>query len=182
MKKLLSLVILLVCVNSQAGLLAEFGGTYISDNLKSSSTISSTEYFYHAAVLFNIQKDIWGGWNYSGISLTTKSDNTTTFSAMDTGPYVKWQFGRGDIFNLAMAYHILSRATFSDGTTTENWEGTSMWFQFGVAPEIRNNLRVGVSLNYYLASYTKKTVSSVESSASNSKTWIFPLLSISKSW
>ena len=182
MKKLLSLFILLTCLRSHAGLLVELGGTYISDNLKSSSTISSTEYFYNAAAMFNIQKDLWGGWNISGVSLSAKQDATTTFSALDTGPYVKWQFGRGDIFNLSMAYHILSRATFSDGTTTENWEGTSLWLQFGVAPEIRNNLRVGVSLNYYLASYTKKTVRSVESSASNSKTWIFPLLSISKSW
>lgn len=182
MKKLLSVFILLLGAQAHAGVLLELGGTYLSDNLKSSTTTSSTEYFYNAAVSFNIQKDIWGGWNIAGISSTAKQDSTTTFAALDTGPYVKWQFGRGDIFNLSMAYHILSRATFSDGTTSEKWEGTSVWFQFGVAPEIRNNLRVGVSLNYYLASYTKKTVDSVESSATNSKTWIFPLLSVSKSW
>jgi hypothetical protein len=54
--------------------------------------------------------------------------------------------------------------------------------QFSAMPEIGEKFHVGVSLNYYSANYTKKTVSSVESSASITKTWIFPTLSLSKEW
>ena len=182
MRKLFFILSFLFCANAQAGILLELGGTYISDNLTSSSTQTSTEYFYQGAALFTLNKNVWGGWNFSGISLATTQGTTTNFASVDTGPYMKWQFGKGDIFSLAGAYNIVSRATFTDGTTNENWEGTSLWLQFGVAPEMRTNLRVGVSLNYYLATYTKKTVDSVESKASNSKSWIFPMLSISKEW
>lgn len=182
MKKLLFSLSFLLCAKAQAGVLLELAGTYISDNLTSSATQSSTEYFYSGAALFSLNKQVWGGWNFSGVSMSKTQGTSTSFAAADTGPYMKWQFGKGDIFSLAGAYNIVSRATFSDGTTSENWEGTSLWLQFGVAPEVRTNLRVGVSLNYYLATYTKKTVDSIESRAANSKSWIFPLLSISKEW
>lgn len=95
---------------------------------------------------------------------------------------MKWQFGRNDLFSVGGAYNILSRATYSDGTTPETWQGTSLWLQLGVSPEVRNGLHIGASINYYLANYNKKTVSNVESSASNSKSWIFPMLTVSKEW
>lgn len=172
----------MVSAQARAGLILEFGGTYLSDTLNTSSSATSSKYFYNAGILFSLQKNIWGGWNYSGISHTDTNGTTTTFSSSDTGPYVKWQFGKHDLFSLSAMYNILSRATFSDGTVSENWEGTSMLFQFGVSPEIKNGLHIGVTLNYYLATYGKKTVDSVESSASNSKSWIFPTLVVFKEW
>lgn|GEM_PF-1206593 len=181
-KKLLVLLIMMVSLSAQAGLLLEVGGTYLSDSLSTSSTTSSTKYFYNVGVLFDFNKNFWGGWNYSGISHADKDTATTTYTSQDTGPYIKWQFGRNDLYSLGLAYNILSRSTFSDGTTNENWEGTSFWVQLGVSPEVRAGWRVGASLNYYLANYTKKTVNSVESSASNSKSWIFPMLTVSKEW
>ncbi|WP_374078629.1 hypothetical protein [Bdellovibrio bacteriovorus] len=182
MKKFFVILTILFSARAHAGLLLEVGGTYISDTLTTSSTTTSTKYFYNVGVAFSLKKNIWGGWNYSGISHTDKVDETTTYASSDTGPYVKWQFGKNDLYSLSAAYNILSRATFSDGTVNENWEGTSMWFQFGVSPEVKSGLHVGASINYYLANYTKKTVSSVESNASNSKSWIFPMLSVSKEW
>jgi hypothetical protein len=95
---------------------------------------------------------------------------------------MKWQFGRNEVFSFSVAYNLLSKATFSDGSTTESWTGTSYWLQWGVVPEVREGLHVGVTLNYYSASYTKKVVSAVESSAANSKTWIFPMLVVTKQW
>ncbi|MFS4460836.1 hypothetical protein [Bdellovibrio sp. HCB2-146] len=168
--------------SSRAGALLEVGGTYLSDSTNSSSTTTSTKYLYQVGVLFNIRKKIWGGWNYSGISHTDKNDETETFTSMDTGPYFKWEFGKNEVFNLGFAYNILSRATFKNGSVNEKWEGTSFWFQFGVMPEIKEGLHIGASLNYFAASYTKKTVESVESTDSNSKTWIFPMLSLTKQW
>ncbi|WP_413944249.1 hypothetical protein [Bdellovibrio sp. HCB-162] len=183
MKKLFAvLIIILMTSQARAGLLLEVGGTYLSDTLSTSATKTSSKYFYNVGVAFSLNKNFWGGWNYSGISHTNKDTTTETFSSSDTGPYVKWQFGKNELYNLSAAYNILSRATFSDGTSTETWQGTSMWFQFGVSPEVKPGLRIGASINYYLASYTKKTVSNVESNASNSKSWIFPMLSVSKEW
>lgn len=173
---------LLFSLPAQAGVLVELGGTYLSDSLATSSTKTSSKYFYNLGVLFSFNKTVWGGWNFGGISHTDSDAVTTTFASQDTGPYLKWQFGKNEIFSLSGAYNLLSRATYSSGSTSENWEGTSIWLQFGVSPEVREGLNVGASLNYYLANYTKKTVSSVESSASNSKTWIFPMLTLTKRW
>ncbi|WII71210.1 hypothetical protein QJS83_12140 [Bdellovibrio sp. 22V] len=171
-----------LATSSLAGTLVEVGGTYLSDNLTTSSTTTSTKYFYNVGILFNFKKTIWGGWNYSGISHTDKVTETTTFTSQDTGPYMKWQFGKNEFYSLSAAYNILSRGTFSDGTTSESWQGTSFWIQFGLMPELKPGLHVGASINYYLANYTKKTVSGVESSASNSKSWIFPMLGFTKQW
>lgn len=175
-------VILFLSAQVSAGVLLEFGGTYISDSMAIPTTQSSTNYFYNLGVLFNFDKTIWGGWNYSGVTFTNTTTATTTFASQDTGPYVKWRFGRDQVFSMSFAYNLTSKATFSDGTSNENWEGTSYWLQAGVAPEVREGLHIGVSINYYAANYTKKVVSSTESSASNNKTWIFPMLMINKHW
>ncbi len=184
MKRLLFVFTLIgFSLQAQAGFLLELGGTYISDSLTTSPATSSSKMFYQIGGLFNYQKTIWGGWNYSSISQSDSGSEKIVFASTDTGPYFKWQFGKHAIFNFSLAYNILSRATYKiDSGESESWQGTSYWIQLGVLPEVKNGLRVGASLNYYSASYTKKTVNSVESSASNSKTWIFPMLSLTKQW
>lgn len=182
MKKNILAALLLFSGNASASALLDIGGTYISDASATPSTQKSTSYFYNFGALLKLKKSIWAGWNYSGISISDTTTATTAFSSTDTGPYLKWQFGRHELFSVSLAYNFLSSATFSDGGTRENWTGTSYWLQCGVAPEVREGLHVGVSFNYYSASYTKKVVSSIESSATNSKTWIFPTLMITKEW
>lgn len=181
-KWLLSISILLFSWTSQAGFLLELGGTYMSDTLTSSESTSSTKYFYNIGLLFSLKKHIWGGWNYSGMNHGDRGETAIDFSTSDTGPYVKWQFGRNEIYSASMAYNILSKGTFSDGTNNEAWTGTSLWLQFGVMPEVRENFHIGASLNYYLASYSKKTVDGTETAASNSKSWIFPMLTLTREW
>ncbi|WP_253696899.1 porin family protein [Bdellovibrio sp. HCB117] len=181
-KKIVLLLIFLVSTSASAGTLVELGGTYMSDNLSTSEAKKSSKYFYNVGVLFSLKKHIWGGWNYSGISHTDSGDEELSFASQDTGPYLKWQFGRNELYSLGAAYNILSRASYKSGSDTETWQGTSFWLQFAVAPEVREGFHIGASLNYYLASYTKKTVDNVESSTSNSKSWIFPMLMLTKEW
>ncbi|MGZ3774020.1 MAG: hypothetical protein ACXVCY_16265 [Pseudobdellovibrionaceae bacterium] len=184
MKKYFSalLILFLFCGKARAEVLLELGGTYFSDSLATSSTVASTKYFYNLDVLFNFKKDIWGGWNYSGFSYNDAGTTTTTLSSQDTGPAVKWQFGKGNLYNVSAAYNILSKATYSSGSTAEDWQGTSIWLQFAFAPEVNGGLHVGAALNYYSASYSKKTVNNIESAASNTRAWIFPTLMMTKEW
>lgn len=170
------------CVLAHAGVLLELGATYLSDSLGTSSTKTSSKYFYNVGVLFSLQKKIWGGWNYSGLSYADSENSSTSLGVMDTGPVVKWQFGKGDLYTFSAAYNILSQATYSSGATNETWRGTSIWLQFGFAPEVTNGLHVGGALNYYSASFNKKTVGTTESSASNTHTWIFPTILMTKEW
>lgn len=172
---------LMIAVNSQAGVLFDLNGTYISDSTTTSSSASDSRVGYGLGVLFNIDKAIWGGWSYSGFNHSdTVGSTTTALSAQDTGPTFKWQFGRGKLYQFGLTYNIVSRASYSSGTTNQDWEGSSYLVYFGAMPEISNGWRVGFSLNYYSASYTKKKISNVESAASFSKTWLYPTVGISK--
>lgn len=182
MKKFIFLLLVVFSKVAMAGTLIDVGANYLSDSFASPTSSSSTNYFYNLGVLFSLDKRTWGGWNFSGISSSSTSTLTTTYTSQDTGPFLKWQFGKGEVFNFSFAYNIQSKATFSDGTNTEAWEGTSYWLQWGVSPEVREGLHLGFSLNYYSANYSKKVVSSTESTVSNTKTWIFPMFQLTKQW
>lgn len=182
MRHILYFIILFCPLVSRGGVLLELGGVYLTDTTVSSSTAKSSKYFYQAGVLFSIKKRLWAGWNYSGISHKDTGDTDVTFQTADTGPYIKWQIGRAEMYTLSAAYNILSRADYKSGTDTERWDGTSLWIQFGVMPEVAEGFHLGASINYYSASYTKKTVSGTETNDTNSKSWIFPMLSLTKQW
>ncbi|MGZ3769832.1 MAG: hypothetical protein ACXVCP_09400 [Bdellovibrio sp.] len=183
MKKYLFITLIIFFTGSaHADVLLELGGAYFSDSLGTSSTATSTKYFYNLGVMFSLKKEVWGGWNYSGFSYNDSGTSTTTLSSQDTGPVVKWQFGKGDLFNFSAAYNILSKATYSNGNTNESWQGTSIWLQFAFVPMVKEGFHVGAALNYYAASYTTKTVNNIESTASNTRTWIYPTLLMTKEW
>lgn len=180
----LFIALLGISPQTRAGILLDVGGAYISDSLTSSTNTSSTKYFYNVGVLFNLTNTIWGGWNYLGVShADTIPGSTTSYQSMDTGPMMKWLFGKGQVWSLSGTLNVVSHGTYSSGgATQEKWEGISYLLSLGAMPEFSDNFHIGVSLNYYGANYTKKTVNSVESSSSNSKTWIFPMISLTKAW
>lgn len=185
MKFLVCLITILgVSLSAKAGLLLDMGGTYIADSISTSSTKNSTKYLYNVAVLFSFNKDIWGGWSYLGLSQNdSATGSTTNYNSMDTGPTLKWLFGKNHLFSLSGTVNLISRATYTTtGAANEKWEGMSYWASFGLMPEVSEGFHLGASLNYFMASYTKKTVSNTESSASNSKSWIFPMISLTKTW
>ena len=184
MKYILFIIFILgLSGKTQAGFLLESSLGYESDALTTTATNSSTRTFYNFGFLFSLSKDVWGGWNYMGLSQSdTVSSTTTTYAPVDTGPSIKWQFGPGKMYNLGMTYNFVSTAAYSSGSTTETWSGTSYLIAFGLMPQIFDGLNIGVSINYYSASYSKKVVSNTESTCSNSKTLIFPTINITKAW
>jgi hypothetical protein len=181
-KKLLIFIIALMPLSASAGILAELGGLYLSDSLNSGTTSTSSRNFYNLGVLFTINKNIWAGWGYMGVNQSDVTTTTTTFASQDTGPMAKWEIGRAKTFSLTGTFNVLSRANYSSGSTTEKWSGTSLWAEMAFMPEVSEGFHLGGALNYYAASYSKKTVSGTETSTSNSKTWIFPTILMTKSW
>ncbi|MEK2687977.1 hypothetical protein [Bdellovibrio sp. GT3] len=185
----LILTILLPMLAS-ANIIAEFSGTYLTENLGSTDVKeNSSKYFYNVAGYLTVKKKLYAGWSYLGISMTGKSDasgsdQNSSYVTADTGPVIKYYLDKRQIYSVTAAYNILSRATFKNVVSddSESWTGTSFWVAFGLMPEIKNGLHIGVSINYYSASYTKKTVDGTETSESNTKSWLFPSLTISKEW
>ncbi|WP_413288510.1 hypothetical protein [Bdellovibrio sp. HCB337] len=161
--------------------LIDLGFTYSADTLNADAESSSTQYFYNANFLFNIDRKMqWTvGWTVLGISQTGSVDSTnTTYSSFDIGPALRWNIDKNGIFSTTVAYGYIAKGTYTSGSTNETWEGTSLFGQFSFQAPIRDDkFYIGVSLNYYAATYATKTVSGVESSTDATKSWIFPMIS-----
>ncbi len=80
---------------------------------------------------------------------------------------------------MTLAYGYLARGTYGiTGGTDEKWEGTSYFAQLAAQIPLGEKFYMGASLNYYGASYSQKTVSNVESSNDATKSWVFPMFSM----
>jgi hypothetical protein len=167
---------------ARADMLLDFGATYSGDTFNTTTSSNSTQYFYNASLQFALDhRRQWTlGWTVFGISRAT-SDGAISgnYSSLDMGPQIRWNIDKAGIYSVSAAYGYLAKGAYSSGSTSETWSGSSLWGQFAVQIPIRDDkFYIGLSLNYYSASYSKKVVSSVESSNSAQKSWIFPMLSL----
>ncbi len=193
MKTTTFLIILILCMlapQARAEFMLDVSGSYSSENTSSTDVKDdATKYYYNLTGYLNISKNWWGGWSYLGISMSGNSNATgstvpTSFQTSDTGPSVKYFFGKNDVFYVSATFNVLAKGSYKNvvSNNTETWQGTSYMAGFGVMPEIKSGLHIGVAINYYHAAYSKKTVNGTETSESNTKTWLFPTLSLSKTW
>lgn len=168
--------------SASAEMMIDFGFAYSSDSLHKTTDTTNANTFYNVDLLFNLdnRRAFNVGWMVYGISQTSAaSSTTTTYSSMDMGPAIRWNIDRSGIFSTTLAYGYLARGTYgATGATDEKWEGTSYFAQMAAQIPLSERFYMGVSLNYYGASYSQKTVSNVESSNDSTKTWIFPMFSL----
>jgi len=179
---LIMITVSLISVSAWAEALIDFGFNYSADTLTTSADAANTQYFYNLAVLFNLDRKMnWNmGWMVMGINqVSTAASVESTYGSLDLGPALRWNIDKRGVFSTTLAYGYLAKGTYSSGSTDENWEGTSLFAQFAVQAPIQDDkFYVGLTLNYYAATYTKKVVSSVESTNDATKTWIFPMISL----
>lgn len=184
------ILILFFSAGARAEFMLDLSGSYLTEKTNSSDVKDdSTKLYYNVGAYIQFAKRWWAGWSYLGVNMTGTSNATgssvpTSFQSADTGPAVKFFFGKNDLFNLTAGYNVLAKASYKNvvSNETEAWQGTSLLFGFGMMPEVKSGFRIGVSINYYYAMYSKKTVDGTETSESNTKSWMFPSLNISKQW
>lgn len=102
-----------------------------------------------------------------------------SLTSSDMGPAVRLQIDRQKRFSLTLAYGIICKGNFNDGLTDESLTGESYLLKFAIEPEIADRYFIGVGLNYYVANYKTRVISSVQSDVSYKNTLIFPSLSFS---
>jgi len=181
--KTLFLVITLCFISNSASadIMTDFGFAYSADTLNTSASSGNTEYFYNLDILFALDHNrrFNVGWSFYDISQTsTASGTSTTYSSFDMGPAFRWQMDKSGTYSATLGYGYLAKGSYNSGSTSETWSGTSLFAQFAAQAPLGDKFYIGLSLNYYSASYSQKTVSSVESSNSATKSWIFPMLSM----
>lgn len=183
--KRLFLFCLTFCTFSSTALadaMVDFGAVYVADTLNNSTNSGTTQYFYNIDVLFNLDnRKAWNvGWTVFGLSQTfTEDTSSTVYSTMDMGPALRWNITRNGSFSTTLAYGYLAKGNYNaSGGSAEELEGTSLFAQIASQlPLYDDKFYFGLSLNYYAANYSKKTVSNLRSASDAQKTWIFPMIS-----
>lgn len=155
----------------------------LTDNLNTSANTGTSEYFYNLDFLFKMgSAKRWDlGWSIFGISQhQTLSSGTISYSSFDMGPVVRWNIDRANIYSMSLAYGYFAKGNYNNSTSSspETWNGTSYRFQFSAQVPLNDQWSAGFSLNYYMASYSQKVISSVESSNNATKNWLFPMFSV----
>ncbi|UYL09714.1 hypothetical protein B9G69_003885 [Bdellovibrio sp. SKB1291214] len=190
--RILSIILILLALSpaARADFMFEVSGTYITEKTGATDVKDdATKYFYNVAGYLDFGKKWWAGWSYLGVNMAgtsnaSGSNESTSFQSSDTGPAIRYYFGKNQVFSMTAVFNVLSKASFKNVVTdkTESWNGTSYLVSFGLMPEVKSGFHIGVAINYYSASYSKKTVDGTETSESNTKTWMFPSLALSKTW
>lgn len=156
---------------------------YDSRTLTTSSAETGTKMFIEGAAMFEVLRKphLVVGWAYGMFSTTDATTSTTTISTSDMGPRFGWFFDKQDFWSLFLTYNLLASASYAPGGgTAETWRGTSLKAEVGWAPEVSENLYIGIRLNYYSATYTESLEGSSNYEAvSYPRSFIYPSLSIS---
>lgn len=179
MKKLLLLLILLSSIDARAKLGIELQGVYLSGTQTATTKSQEAKIFYEASLLIGITDRLFAGFSVSGLTFdesigTTKNGLVT----QDMGFMGRYFFDSKRMFSVYGVYNILATAKQTNGTTNEDWNGSSFLVGAGLAPEVAKGTRIGFNLNYYNADYTSKTIGTVKTNVSNNKNWIFPSISL----
>ncbi len=151
-----------------------------SDNFTTATAATKSETFWQTHLLFTpgTAKRVFLGWSLSGLSTSDATSSTETFSTSDMGPKVLFVLDKNQTWTLGIAYNLVATASYSSGSTSEKWKGTSLHADLSVMPEISEGLYAGFKLNYYSMTYTQATVGTTTSDVSYSRSQIFPTLAI----
>lgn len=179
----LFLFTLLFCPQLKAEWGFEGQGFYQSGTQDAGTDSEMAGTFWQGAFLVDLTKNLFMGWSYGSVSLDEKVGTTKNkLETQDMGIAVRYFLGSRRNYMFSVNYNILATASQSNGTTQEDWTGTSYLASFAATPEMGERLRLGIQINYYNADYTSKTVGSTKTTVTYNKNWLFPALLLIKTF
>lgn len=104
------------------------------------------------------------------------STATTGYSTQDMYLSAKYNIDKNKIFSITGGYAMTANGTYTSGSSTETWIGTSMMFKFQACQQFKK-LGLGAAIIYYSGTYTTRTVSNATSTVNYSKTFMVPAIS-----
>jgi hypothetical protein len=168
---------------AQASALVDLDIASVQNTLTTPSvtTVSSTIYSLSLLAGINSKDTFYFGAYYLGDTFSNVATTTTTFGIADIGMGVKWYMDKNHFMSLFAGYAYSSKATYTQGATNEEWSGSSLLGKFSIEPDF-GKISLGVSILYYSATYTSKTVSNTTSSVSNANTFLVPSVGLTYRW
>lgn len=96
----------------------------------------------------------------------------------------RWIMDRDRTYHVVAGFGPFTQASYraASATATELWSGTSMYFRFIAAPEVKGRLNIGMSFTYYSATFVKREVSNTTSTINYSASYLLPGLALSFLW
>lgn len=153
---------------------------YFSDGLAAASTSSVTRTIWDFALLLNLTKkgDIVAGWSYGSVSTSDAATTTTTYTSSEMGPKFGYYFDKHLSWVLFLTYNLNTKINYNNGTTIEEWRGSSLKAELGYLPHVTDEFAAGIKLVYYKPTIAEAIPSSnVLSKVSYSRTLIYPSIS-----
>jgi hypothetical protein len=155
---------------------------YASQALTISSAESGSKMFIDGCALIDVSKKplVSVGWNYGMMSTSDSTTSTTTLSTSDMGPRVVWVFDRQGAWSLGLTYNLIATASYSGGSGTDTWRGTTLKADIGWSPQLSEDTYLGIRLNYYSANYTEELAGGTSySQVSYARSFIYPSVFLS---
>lgn len=130
-------------------------------------------------------KNFFFGWSILGVAHTQDPGTGTaaTYSSTEMGPRLLY-INKSGAGHVAVAYHLRNTTTYDSGSgSAANFYGTAIFAEIGYLPEWSGDLRIGLKLNYYAATFAESVVDGTTySQISYAKNLITPALALSLRW
>lgn len=150
---------------------------YFSDSFTYETDSSNSRMMWDIMVGIPIsKKGRWVlGWNYDSLSFTDKPTTETTLTVTDMGPKLIYYFDKHKTWAVGLTYNLITKGTYTSGSTNTDLRGTSMKFEAGYLPMMWENVFIGAKINYYKPSFTEEVTNTTQlEQVSYSRTTIYP--------
>ncbi len=137
----------------------DFNLFYFSKTLTIDSAETGSQMFGDLAFSLELSKKnaVYLGWSYGFRSTSDASTTTTTISASEMGPKFGMFFDKDMTWGAFVTYNLVATSTYAPGGGTEQtWRGSTIKAEIGWAPQVTDNMFIGVRLNYYTATFTER--------------------------
>ena len=149
---------ILIAVSTARASFIDLNAMYLTDNLTTTTTAAGSKILTDFSLGFKIDNaaKFNVGWNLTNVAISDSTATTTTFSSADQGIKILVFFDNALAWGFGAAYNMVAKAKYNDGTTEEEWRGSSIKFDIGYAAPINELFFAGLHLNYYSASYNEQ--------------------------
>jgi hypothetical protein len=175
----IAILVGMLVASSPAMAYVELNGFYFSDAMTAATNTTASRMFIEGALGFEIDKkgEYLAGWAYSMFTASDGATATTSYSSTQMGPRFLYMLDKNKNWSIGLGYYLVTTAKFNNGTTDETWKGTALKADIGYSYSVSEKFKLGMRLNYGLATYTEKFVGGVTySSISYTRSFMYPSL------
>ena len=180
----LVLITFFSAINAQASVLLQGGLSYATYSDSSENGDGETSRMYNKLLLgasLNKKKTFFFGWNINSWSSSLKQGTSTedTYGVLEMGPRIQMFLNDNYSFYVSAEWNPYIKGDREKNGSSGDIEGSSYGIGAGYRFKLSKSLGLGIAFHYQNLNVTKETVSSTETTVSDSVSNIVPMLELS---